>query len=316
MSHNFRTVDISSKDKRQMYRYLEYANGNHMSLPFWTNEKWTSAHGETRSSSQHTFHLGFRISNGHYYTCILVDTTRSKGAEAIEGTVRDWGTEQPSLTDVLEYYQGHYNVQPRFPIERSNNRKDDDNGGGGGAGTSGGSGSGWTKRVYKTNYGGYGYTDKDGEYRECDQYGNDIIQESSRYSSRSSHRHGSSNKTYGDSYGSISSGSRTHASTSYQPRSSSSVYYSAPSQVSTRSYPRYTSESYDSPSYSSSRSHADRHSQPSYSSSRSYADHHSQPSYGSSSYYSSTKSSSSRHHTDPASGKEYYIGRDGKAYWA
>lgn len=91
---------------------------------------------------RHTFQIGLRRDhNGHYLTCIFFE---AKGRnQAVEGTIINWGPEEPDMAKVLEHYQmmflGYYPTDRPGPGGNNNNGRE------GGSG-SGGGGGGWTKR--------------------------------------------------------------------------------------------------------------------------------------------------------------------------
>jgi hypothetical protein len=109
-------------------------------------------------------------------TCILVQT-RSDGDMPVEGTIVNWGPQEPVLAAVLEYYQDMF--LGYYPFDRPGRANPGNNngggGGGGGGGASGsGSGGGWKKVVMRDDYGGYYYMDESDEYQACDSSGNPI----------------------------------------------------------------------------------------------------------------------------------------------
>jgi hypothetical protein len=151
-----------------MLVYLENANPNHIGHTGWGIETWHECHGETRSKSKFTFHIGIRVDHeGNYLTCILL---KGKGGnKAVEGTIINWGPEEPDMAVVLEHYQMMF--LKYHPIDRPG-RGGNNNGGEGG---SGGGGGGWTKQVYhNSDYDEYYYLDEQGEYQSCDSSGNPI----------------------------------------------------------------------------------------------------------------------------------------------
>ncbi|KAL2126375.1 hypothetical protein VTI74DRAFT_1093 [Chaetomium olivicolor] len=161
---------LKKGEREDMEVYLQNANPNHISAPLWGVTKWESTHGETRSTSRFTFHIGLRVDHeGNYLTCILVKT--SEGDLPVEGTIVNWGPEPPVLAEVLEYYQNMF--LGYYPFDRPG--RGNQGGGNGGGGASGsGFGGGWRKDVQQNHYGGYYYIDENDGYQECDASGNPI----------------------------------------------------------------------------------------------------------------------------------------------
>ena len=86
-----------------METYLQNANPNHISATVWGISRWEKLHGKTRSTSELTFHIGLRIDHeGNYLTCILLKTSLG---DMPEGTIVNWGSKQPVLAVVVEFYQ-------------------------------------------------------------------------------------------------------------------------------------------------------------------------------------------------------------------
>ncbi|PTB44423.1 hypothetical protein M441DRAFT_55472 [Trichoderma asperellum CBS 433.97] len=163
------TVAVSKSDKRHLLTYLEHADPNHIQVSLW-DVRWRPTHGETRSASRLTFHIGVRFVQGEYQTCILVDS--EEGELPVDDTVRNWGPSMPNLGEVLQYYQKLFGVQALKPLIRKQQpRRDDDD-----DNEEGGSSSrAWRKKIQKSNKPGYYYYyDEQEEYRECDEKGNDI----------------------------------------------------------------------------------------------------------------------------------------------
>lgn len=173
------TVAVSKSDKRHLLTYLEHADPNHIQVSLW-DVRWRPTHGETRSASRLTFHIGVRFVQGEYQTCILVDS--EEGELPVDDTVRNWGPSMPNLGEVLQYYQKLFGVQALKPLIRKQQpRRDDDD-----DNEEGGSSSrGWKKKVQKSNKPGqYFYYDEKEEYHECDEKGNDIYTYTSYKNSR------------------------------------------------------------------------------------------------------------------------------------
>ncbi|KAL6824268.1 hypothetical protein J3E69DRAFT_336190 [Trichoderma sp. SZMC 28015] len=162
------TYVLSKVGRKSLLQYLENANPNYISLTAWA-VKWVASHGETRSASKHTYHIGFRFVQDHYQSCILAATV--EGNMPIEGTLIDWGTSKPDPGEILEHYQNVFQVQPLHPLKRPEPRRDNDDEGRDGGGSSGRT---WTKQVYRDDYGGYYYIGQDEEYHQCDAKGKDI----------------------------------------------------------------------------------------------------------------------------------------------
>ncbi|KAM0255019.1 hypothetical protein ACHAQJ_006167 [Trichoderma viride] len=161
------TITLSKTNKNDLLAYLEHANPNYISVPIW-GVRWQASHGETRSASKHTFHIGVRFVQDHYHSCILVMT--GQGSMPIEGTVIDWGTSRPDLGEVLQHYQKMFKVQPLNPLKKPQTRRDNDDEDEDG----GSSGRPWTKQVCRDDYGGYYYIGQDEEYHRCDANGKEI----------------------------------------------------------------------------------------------------------------------------------------------
>ncbi|KAK4248231.1 hypothetical protein C7999DRAFT_31286 [Corynascus novoguineensis] len=154
-------VTLSKKDKNKMQVYLDAANPAQISVPQWGIGLWQNSHGEGRSTSTLTFHIRFLYATdtGCFWTCILLKD--GKRHKPVAGTLVNWGTEQPSPSDVLEYYK---NAQFPLPDPDSEPSESGSGGGAGGAGGAGGSSSGgsaWKKDVKPDGNGGYYYFDPD-----------------------------------------------------------------------------------------------------------------------------------------------------------
>ncbi|OAA64751.1 hypothetical protein SPI_03398 [Niveomyces insectorum RCEF 264] len=163
-------VELSKKEHEMLYRYLENANANSISDGIWVG-KWSATHGETRSTSTITFHIGFRLTNGHYWSCILVG---SKSKNPLKGTEVDWGTTEPYPPEVVEYYRAMFSIEPADIKLQFHPRRDDDNDGGAGPSGYGGSGEQAKRQVYQDAYNGYFYYDSNGGCHACDASGRDI----------------------------------------------------------------------------------------------------------------------------------------------
>ncbi|KAI5862900.1 hypothetical protein GGS23DRAFT_74470 [Durotheca rogersii] len=300
------SVRLSRDDWDDMLTYLEYANSNHVSAITW-DVHWTPTHGETRSYSKRTFHIGVRYANGRYSSCILVDTV-SWDEVPVEGTIHHWGTTPPNLGEIVEHYRTLYKVQPASSNLRYQPRQNDDNNGGAGA-----SGGGWKKEVKKDDYGGYFYIGEDEEYHACDSEGNEIQTTDRKTGYRTSNPRGivvvfadSRNQTYYYSHGKPKS-----CSLKEDPRSGTYYFVDDMGRERDAQYagtkPRWMG------GYSASRSSYGQSS----ASRSSYAQPSAYSSYGShSSYDSSSKTSRVQYLTDPKSGRKYYVGADGQAHWA
>lgn len=172
-------VELSKGDREDLLTYLAHANPNHMTHAGWSvGSGWSFTHGETRSASEATFHIGCRVdSQGNYYTCIAVAIRQGNRNVPVAGTTHNWGTERPSLAQILDYYQQKFNVQPLHVYDGPSQRDNNNNGGGGnGGGTSsgGGGGSGSTRQIFKDDYGGYYYVTEDEPYVACDAQGQSL----------------------------------------------------------------------------------------------------------------------------------------------
>ncbi|KAK4143977.1 uncharacterized protein C8A04DRAFT_28321 [Dichotomopilus funicola] len=194
-------VTLSKKDKNKMQVYLDAANPAQISVPQWGIGLWQNSHGEGRSTSTLTFHIGFLYATdtGCFWTCILLKD--GKRHKPVAGTLVNWGTEQPSPSDVLEYYK---NAQFPLPDPDSEPSESGWGGGAGGAGGAGGSSSGgsaWKKDVKPDGNGGYYYFDPDYQWIPCDASGNEIYYDAAEGHRTSSPRHikavfGPSGNTY------------------------------------------------------------------------------------------------------------------------
>ncbi|KUI68914.1 hypothetical protein VM1G_04585 [Cytospora mali] len=288
-----------------MITYLENANPAYISVSGWGGS-WTATHGETRSASQYTFHIGVRFTNGSYYSCILV-TTRQYGPVPVEGTVENWGSQMPSLGQVLRHYQSHYSVTPLHDSTPgpSDNGGDDGGAGGAGAGGSGGSG-GWAKEVKPDAY-------EDEEYHACDGAGNELkttVKSSSGTYRTSNPRdlvlvyQNSKGETY---YRHKSSSGRTEVKPCRLEKDTKG-YFFEDSRRKTHGV-QFVSRQPDWMGSSSSRSKTS-------SAQASYGSSYSSSSGKASSYKTSSTSSKPKLMTDPKSGRKYYVGSDGKTHWA
>ncbi|KAK4135164.1 hypothetical protein BT67DRAFT_293398 [Trichocladium antarcticum] len=176
-------VTLNKSDEKEMQQYLDAANPAQISFPSWGIGKWQHAHGEGRSTSQLTFHIGFcyMTDTGCYWTCILAKVGNRH--LPVAGTVVNWGTEAPDPSVVLEYYK---NVKFPLPDPGSEASGSGSGGGAGGAGGAGGSSSGggaWKKNVQSDGNGGYFYFDPNWEYVLCDAQGNETY-----YTTQQGHR--------------------------------------------------------------------------------------------------------------------------------
>ncbi|EAQ88815.1 predicted protein [Chaetomium globosum CBS 148.51] len=172
---SFSTYPLDKRTRQDMIVYLENANPDQLSATAWGQTTWQAAHGEGRSASSTTFHIGLRYAQGHYWTCILTRVRRQE--VALEGTIIDWGTTAPNLPGVLREYQRLY-LRARAPASENPQRDPSDNNGGGSGGGGGGGGNdngpAWEKKVYKDAYGGYFYMDEDDNYCACDAQGTQV----------------------------------------------------------------------------------------------------------------------------------------------
>lgn len=66
-----KTVAVSKDEKSDLKNYLEYADLNHRSINTW-GVVWKCTHGETRSESRNTFHIGGRLVQQRYESSILL----------------------------------------------------------------------------------------------------------------------------------------------------------------------------------------------------------------------------------------------------
>ncbi|KAK4033237.1 hypothetical protein C8A01DRAFT_19788 [Parachaetomium inaequale] len=165
-------VTLNKKNMKEMRTYLDDAKAAQMSLPNWGVGKWQEAHGEGRSTSQWTFHIGFMYATdtGCYWTCIVVNS--KEGNLPVKGTLVNWGTTAPEPHDVLEFYKN-----ANFPLPDPGSEGPSASGSGGGAGGGGGSssgGGGWQKQVQSDGNGGYYYLDANKQWISCDRGGNEI----------------------------------------------------------------------------------------------------------------------------------------------
>ncbi|KAH6627488.1 hypothetical protein F5144DRAFT_575986 [Chaetomium tenue] len=174
---SFSTYPLDKRTRQDMIVYLENANPDQLSASAWGQTTWQAAHGEGRSASSTTFHIGLRFAQGHYWTCILTRVRRQE--VALEGTIIDWGTTAPNLPGVLREYQRQF-IRARAPASENPQRDPTDNNGGGSGGGGGGGGGGndngpaWEKKVLKDDYGGYYYMDENDEYCACDAQGTQL----------------------------------------------------------------------------------------------------------------------------------------------
>ncbi|KAH8767444.1 hypothetical protein F5883DRAFT_419322, partial [Diaporthe sp. PMI_573] len=257
--------------------YLRNANPNNMTLASWSSGGgWNFTHGETRSASKHTFHLGFRQdSQGHYRTCIAVETARNTNVP-IEGTLVDWGTDAPEPGAVLAHYQQLLNVRPLYPYQGPNQggNNNGNGGNGGGAGSStGGGGSGASKQVFNDDYGGYYYSTEEEPYVACDAQGNSLGILTVYVDA--------TNKAY---Y--YSNGRTTRGTLTKDPKTQKTSFIDQRGQL--RRFRYVGKETHYR------RSIASRSAYPA--------------SNGGSTGYSQP-------HTDPRTGQQYYVGSDGKTHW-
>lgn len=142
-----------------MIVYLEHAHGSNMNGNW--EPKWRATHGETRSASNYEFHIGLMLtSNGEYCSTILA-TLGSGRKVPVEGTFKNWGSEEPQLLKVLNYYKELFGVTPSTPLPEPEPEP--------------AAIPDWMNRVYADGYGGWFYIDEDGQYVACDSIGNPIV---------------------------------------------------------------------------------------------------------------------------------------------
>lgn len=281
-------VDLNRKQLADLEAYLEQANSNQVELTSWgTGGNWTTAHGETRSASTATFHIGCRRdSNGDYRTCITVK--HGKNNVPIDGTVVNWGSTPPDLGSVLVYYQQQFGVSAVYdytPIPRKggNNGDDGNDGGAGAAGGAAGEGSGSKRVVRKHDLGGYFYMDEEQEFHLCDSQGNEIqtMTESGRVTSN------------------------PHNITLVFTNSKGETYYYSRGQP-TRcnlTQDRLTGRYFFKDSRGENRNAQYYGTEPRWMNG------------GEGSSYGEATESTKQYHTDPQTGKQYYVGSDGRTHW-
>lgn len=279
-------IELSKGDHEDLLTYLEHANPNHMTLASWSvGGGWNFTHGETRSASEATFHIGCRQdSRGHFITCIAVAVRSGNRNTPVARTTVDWGTEPPSLGEILNYYQQKFSVQPLHVYDAPSQRRDNNNNGGGGNGGAGGSGggggaSGSKKQVFKDDYGGYYYSTEEEPYVACDAQGNSLGLLSVYLDA--------TNKPYYYSRGRKTRGTMTSDARSFKDK-----------EGRPRNFRYVGKESqYGRAPASGSRPAA-------------------APSYGNYSQPGSSRTSSKTvYHTDPRTGKKYFLGPDGRTHW-
>lgn len=153
-----RQAQLNRGQRQDMLLYLQNAHGTYISGGW--GHIWNPTHGETRSTSEFTFHIGLmRTSEGEYHSAILV---RLRGRHVpAHGTVVNWGASQPAtLIEVLNNYKDMFDITPSTPTphpEPEATAIPD-----------------WAYQVCRDNYGGYHYLDENGAYHACDANGNEL----------------------------------------------------------------------------------------------------------------------------------------------
>ena len=115
------TVELSKKQRQALVRYLEGAHASKISGIEWTN-RWSSLHGEGRSSSSITFHINIMKTSGTVPAYMAAIYAGSKAQKQIEGTLLQF-KEEPNLGLILNVYKRKYEVEVSTPTSSGN---DDD----------------------------------------------------------------------------------------------------------------------------------------------------------------------------------------------
>ncbi|KAF4988842.1 hypothetical protein FGRMN_9516 [Fusarium graminum] len=325
------SVPLRRNILKEFTKYLEHANSNEISVteigPFWT-----PTHGETRSTSKFTFHIGIRYANGDFSTCVLISTRQYMNVP-VEGTFVNWGPKMPKMPAVMMHYKKLFNVQDLSGHSTRPGDDENDKDDGPGAGS-----SGWTKEVRKDDYGGYFYIDEAGEYHACEKDGNDVKSTDSRSGYQASNPRGivlifgdSQSQTYYRSCGQPKpctliknrlrgryffideQGRERHAQYIGQtPRWMLSRQTARPSAQSSVRTPIQLTPS------AANLSHTSTSKYPAVSTYGVSKPHNTAISSSGSatSYESRLHTSSVEYHTDPRSGRQYYISNDGRSHWA
>ncbi|KAF4944312.1 hypothetical protein FGADI_12796 [Fusarium gaditjirri] len=102
------------KDIQDVKAYLRSAKTNDFAPPAWGHGRWLYGHGEGRSTSRETYHIGFMIQSDddHHITCLFIRVrgTNRKLVAKDSVTEKDWGAEQPSPEEVLMFYKKEWGV--------------------------------------------------------------------------------------------------------------------------------------------------------------------------------------------------------------
>ncbi|KLO80605.1 Uncharacterized protein LW93_2944 [Fusarium fujikuroi] len=97
------------KDIQDVETYLRNANPKDFAPPAWaTGSRWLYVHGEGRSTSKKTYHIGFKLqSNGRYINCLFIKLRGTQQKLIAEGriTEKDWVVDPPSPEEVLVFFK-------------------------------------------------------------------------------------------------------------------------------------------------------------------------------------------------------------------
>lgn len=97
------------KDIQDVEIYLRNAETKDFATPAWaTGSRWLFGHGKGRSTSNKTYHIGFKLqSNGRYITCMFIKLRGTKKKLISQGRVteKDWGVDPPLPEEVQVFFK-------------------------------------------------------------------------------------------------------------------------------------------------------------------------------------------------------------------
>jgi hypothetical protein len=118
------TVKLSKKQRKALVDYLEDAHASQIHGTQWTT-KWSSLHGEGRSSSSITFHINIMKTSGKAPVYRAAIASGSKANNVVDGTLLEFD-EEPDLGHILNQYKRMYGVEVSTPTDGSDDDDDDD----------------------------------------------------------------------------------------------------------------------------------------------------------------------------------------------
>lgn len=177
-------MKLSNKQDSELRKYLEAAKPDQISGDNWS-VSWGFCHGETRSTSTITFHLGTkRDSSGErlYHTAIVVEKQEGSTVCPVmshngESTHKKYA-EKPDLKQVMLDLKKVFPMHTRGTATSSSQAQggNGDQGGGDGGNGNGNPPKPFEKEIKKNVFDEYYFIDEQGENIICDEHGNPIVQ--------------------------------------------------------------------------------------------------------------------------------------------